>query len=61
MARLMKGNGSFFIFLDDLVLFFQSADDPVDGIQEVLSFNSGFVHTGSDQGCFITYIGNVGT
>ncbi len=55
----MIGNDPLFVGRNDLVLFLQTADHPVDGILEVFHFNRFLAFTGRDQRCFVTDIGDI--
>ena len=61
MACFMESDHFFLFGRDDLVPFLQSAYDPVDGIHEILSFNTLMFIPGCDQCRLITHVGNVGS
>jgi len=56
---LVPCNGSLLHILDNLILLFQSANNAVNGIQEILAFHYLFIFPGSDQCRFIAYIGDI--
>src|ERR1700754_3102405 len=60
MTGFMVSNDLLFFRRDDLVLLFQSADDPVDRILEIFHFHIVFSLTGSNERGFITNICDVG-
>ena len=61
MTCLVDGYGALLRLSHHLGLLLQTADDAVNGIQEVLLAYRRTVIAGSNQRCFITYVGNVGT
>ncbi|MNE72323.1 hypothetical protein D3C80_1682510 [compost metagenome] len=54
MACFVECDSTFLVFRNDLVFLFQTTDDSVNGIQEILLFDKLFVFTCSNQGRFIT-------
>ena len=60
MAGFVESNALSFICRRYHRAFFQTADDTVDSVHEVLFLNELLIATGSDQCSFITHIGNVG-
>ena len=61
MTRFVKSDGMLFLGSHDSGLLFQTADDTIYCIQEILFANCTLFVTGSNQGSFVTYIGNVCT
>ena len=61
MTRLMDGDRLLLLLRHHLGLLLQSTNDTVNSIQEVLLAYSLTIMTGSYQGSFVTYVGNVGT
>ena len=61
MTGLVDGDGTALLLGDDLGAFFQSADDAVDGIHEVLTLHGLFLATGCDEGGLVADVGDVGT
>ena len=61
MTGLVDGDGTALLLGDDLGTFFQSADDAVDGIHEVLTLHGLFLATGCDEGGLVADVGDVGT
>ena len=60
VASLVVSNHFFLFGRDDLVLLFQATDHAVNGIVEIFHFHLVLAFAGSDQGCLVTYVGNVG-
>ena len=60
MACFVYGDGTAFFFGSDFSFLFQAAYNAVHRIQEVLLFYKLLSMTGSNQGCFVAHIGNVG-
>ena len=59
MARFVKGDAVLFVCGHNLGFLFQTTDDSVNGIQEILLAYGCLLMTGCNQGRFITYIGDV--
>ena len=59
MTCLMMGYGLLLLRSYDLVLALQTSDNPVHGIEEVLSVDFRLVASCSGKGCLIADIGNV--
>ena len=57
----MIGDYALFFVGDDFVLAFQTADDSVDGGEEILFRNEFLVVAGSDKSRFVANIGDIGT
>ncbi len=60
MSCLMQGDGAFLVLCHHLGLFLQTADDAVDGREEVILADRLLVMAGSDQGCFVADVSDVG-
>src|SRR5690606_41651683 len=50
-----------FLRRNDFIFLFQSTDHPFNRILEVLHTDGSFILPGGDQGCFVTYIGDLRT
>ena len=61
MSCFVQGDGTLLGGSHDLGLLLQTADDTVDGIQEVLFSYRLPVTTGSDKGGLVAHVGDVGT
>ena len=61
MTSLVDGNGTLLALGHHLRLLLQTADDTVNGIEEVLLLHSLRVMTGSYQGSLVTDIGDIST
>ena len=61
MASFMKCYGALFLYSHNFGFLFQTANNAVYSIQEILFPYSALLMTGSNQSCFVTYIGNVST
>ena len=61
MASLMDGDGTLFVRCHHFGFLLQSADNAIDGIEEVLIAHFLLVMAGRYQGCLIADIGNIGT
>ena len=59
MAGFVYGNGTAFGLGSDFGFLFQTTDNTVYSIQEVLLSDKLFAVAGGYQSCFVTYIGNV--
>ena len=46
---------------DDLVLFFQTADDFIEGVVKVFHVNRFFIEAGGNKRCFVAHVRDVGT
>ena len=57
----MVGNNLFFLRRDDAASFFQATDNTVDGGEELFLAHAFLAVTGSNQGGFVAYVGDVGT
>src|SRR6187549_1186892 len=56
MTGFVVGNDLFFFWGDDLILFLQSTDHPINGILEITHVNSILSFPGSDQRGLITNV-----
>ncbi len=61
MTGFVYGNGTAFLGGGYFVLFFQAAYNTVHSVEKILFLHMGFVFAGSDQGRFVTDVGDVGT
>ena len=61
MPSFVQGDAVTLLFGGHLVLLFQTTDDAVDGIHEVITGDELLASAGSDEGSLITYIGDVST
>ena len=61
MTSLVDRDGAFLCLCHHLGLLLQSSDDTVYGIEEILLLHCLRIMARSNQGCFITYIGDIGT
>ena len=61
VTRLMDGDRAALIFGDNLGAFFETADDAIHGIHEILALHMGFLATRSDKRSLVAHIGDVGT
>ena len=59
MPRFMICSCPLLFGSEDGALALKTSDDPVDGIEEILTVDLLLVLPGCSQGCFIAYIGNV--
>ena len=57
----MQGNGALLIGSKYLGLLFKTAYYTVNGCQEIILLHLLLVMAGGYQGCFITYVGDIGT
>jgi hypothetical protein len=61
VTAFMVSYGTFFLGTDDLAPAFQPSHNTVNGIQKILFLYGLLVLSGSNQGGFITNIGNIGS
>ena len=59
MPGFVYGNGAFLLLGCNLRSFFQTADDTIDSIHEVLPLNAFFVFSGVDECGLVTDIGYI--
>ena len=61
MARFVECNGLFFLFRNDFCPLFQSSDNPIYCIQEILVNDLFASLSGCIQSGFVAYVGNICT
>ena len=61
VSSFVEGDAVTLLFGGHLVLLLQTTDDAVDGVHEVITGDELLASAGSDEGCLITYIGDVST
>ena len=61
MTRFVKGNRPLLLGSHHLGLLFQSADNTVNGIQEILLAHRFRITTSGNQGRLVTHIGDIGS
>ena len=60
VTGFVEGDDFLLVGGDDLVFLFQSADDAVDGVEEVLLVDEFLVLAGGHQRGFVAHVGDVG-
>ena len=61
VSSFVEGDAVTLLFGGHLVLLLQTTDDAVDGVHEVITGDELLASAGRDEGCLITYIGDVST
>ena len=61
VSSFVEGDAVTLLFGGHLILLLQTTDDAVDGVHKVITGDELLASAGSDEGCLITYIGDVST